>query len=91
MTVNGVRSLLIFFLFSLSVTAQPVASYVVKGDTNLNPVRVCKQYVTVFEDISFINRIAFENSRSRYKTFKESTSVLKFEKVASSSAFISPT
>ena len=52
MTLNGVRSIVLFFLISFSATAQPIASYVVKGDTNLNPVRVCRQYVTTFEDIS---------------------------------------
>lgn len=32
--------------------AQPVASFVVKGDTNLSPVRLCKQYITQFKSIS---------------------------------------
>ena len=41
-----------FVFIAFLSKAQPVASYVVKGDTNLSPVRVCQQYITTFKSIS---------------------------------------
>ena len=46
------RLVLVFFFIAFLSKAQPVASYVVKGDTNLSPVRVCQQYITTFSSIS---------------------------------------
>ncbi len=46
------RFIVLFFLLSLATVAQPVASYVVNGDTNLSPVRVCRYYATQFQSIS---------------------------------------
>ncbi len=47
-----IRFLIGFISLAFSTLAQPVASYVVKGDTNLSPVRVCRQYVTQFQGLN---------------------------------------
>ena len=47
-----IRLFSIAWICSIMASAQPVSSYVVKGDTSLNPVPVCKEYVVDFQEIS---------------------------------------
>lgn len=52
MTQFRILLVAVLVLLVASVAAQPVASYVVKGDTNKNPVRICRYDVNIFSSIS---------------------------------------
>jgi PKD repeat protein len=52
---------IVFGLIGLAISsfAQPVASYVVSGDTNQNPVQVCRQYLTHFQGLNTGGIVAY--------------------------------
>lgn len=52
MTKYGVKSFVVFMLLAFSSAAQPTAGYAVLGDTNLNPIPVCRNYSIDFLNIS---------------------------------------
>ena len=51
MLVHKLLVFMVLVFWGMVARAQPVARYVYQGDTNLSPVRVCRNYQALFEDI----------------------------------------